>query len=251
MKKYLWIPLVLFLGTSLFAQDPTLKAIDDQVSFLTSDYSAEIQISQSKPDEGTTNMTVALFRRDKESKYLILFLKPEVDKGKGYLKINDFLWFYDPLSRRFTATHAKERFQNSNARNADFTKSSLAEDYRVVSVTRAKLGSLDTRVFELQATNDRVAFPKTKLWVTDDNLVRKSEDYSLSGQLLRTVIIPTYQKLGNKSVPNTITMTDNLKYKMQGDKKVYEKTVLTITKPNTNPLPDILFTKAYLDKNAK
>ena len=62
-----------------------------------------------------------IYRRDKENTYLIVMVSPKSDKGKGYLKSDNKLWFYDPISRRFILTSAKDRFQNLNARNSDFT----------------------------------------------------------------------------------------------------------------------------------
>lgn len=225
-----------------------LQKIDDQVTFLESDYSAQVVVVQDKPGEGKTSTTVALFRRDKEVKYLLLVLSPENEKGKGYLKVGNNLWLYDPTARRFTVTSAKDRFQNSNARNSDFTQSSLAKDYRIVSSKAEKLGRFDTTVHSLEAIHPDVAFPKTKIWVTADNLVRKTEDYSLSGQLLRTTAIPSYQKVGSRYVPVSLVIVDELKGKTINGVFYHERTQITMSKPSLDPLPDMVFTQAYLER---
>jgi hypothetical protein len=100
----------------------------------------------------------------------------------------------------------------------------------------------------VKAVNDRVTFPITRLWISDDALLRKSEDYSLSGQLLRTVLIPTYQAIGSRFVPVSIVIVDQLKGKMVDGVFVGDRTQITISKPSLAGLPDNLFTKSYLEK---
>lgn len=251
MKRILWITAqILLLVTVLGAGtgDELLKKVDALASFLDTDFSAEYTITQSVPGQGVTQQTVALFRRDRENKYTMIILKPEADKGKGYLKIDNNLWFYDPKSRKFQVTSAKDRFQNSNARNSDFTRSTLAADYEVLAVTKEKLGTFDCSVLELSSDKDGVSFPKMKIWISEDGLLRKSEDYSLSGQLLRTTAIPAYQKFGNRSVPVNIIMVDSLRGKKVDGKFVNERTSISIAKPSLDAVPDLVFTQAYLEK---
>jgi hypothetical protein len=247
--------LLLFsIGTlSGAAADPNelLRKVDQLVSFAGSDFSAEYLLAQNKAGEGVDATRVVIFRRDAEKKYLILVLSPAVDRGKGYLKIGDNLWFYDPVARSFTFTSAAERFRNSNARNSDFTSSSFVVDYAITGTGSEKLGRFDCTVLALKATNDRVTFPITKLWISDDSLVRKSEDYSLSGQLLRTLLIPTYQGVGSRFVPAGIIIVDQLKGKMVDGTFIGDRTQITISKPSLASLPDNLFTKSYLEKVGK
>lgn len=256
MKRIITILAVsLLVGLSLAADDrdydARLKHIDELITFSEGDFSAEYTIVQDKPGEGTSVSKAAVFRRDKAGTFLILMLEPPDDKGKGYLKVDDSLWFYDPADRRFSFTSAKERFQNSNARNSDFGRSNFASDYQVQASSREQLGKFDCTVLELAARNSDATFPRTKLWVTDDDLVRKMEDYSLSGQLMRIVATPTYQKVGVHFVPVAILIVDALLGKTIGGKFQNEKTQITIAQPSLTPQPDSLYSKAYLEKVSK
>ncbi len=224
-----------------------LAAIDREVTF-DKDFSAEYTVTQDRPGEPKSVQTMAMFRRDKASKFTIVILSPDVDKGKGYLKVENNLWFYDPVGGRFTVSSAKDRFQNSNARNSDFTKSNLANDYKIVGMSQEMLGRFSTRVFDLEATSDDVTFPKARIWVTDDNLVRKTEDRSLSGQLMRTVAVPQYQKVEDRWVPVNMVIVDNLRGKVVDGKMRYETTIIGIAKPNLTPVPDLTFTQGYLER---
>ena len=254
MNRHAAILVLIIVGRLAWAEgDPKelLRSVDRLVSFLDTDFSAEYLIVQNKPGEGIDSTQAVIFRRDAQNKYLILILAPVVDRGKGYLKIDDSLWLYDPVSRKFTFTSSKERFRNSNARNSDFTRSSFARDYDIVRVGREMLGKFDCTVLDLKANSNQVTFPITKLWISNDSLVRKSEDYSLSGQLLRTILIPTYQGIGGRFVPVTMIIVDQLKGRKVDGKFIGDRTQITISKPSLAKLPDTLFTKSYLEKVSK
>jgi len=225
-----------------------LRIIDAQVSFLDQDFAAEYTVTQDKPGQGSSVTKAAVFRRDREDKFLILILEPPADKGKGYLKIGDTLWIYDPVSRRFNVSSARNRFQNSNARNSDFTSSTLAKDYRVTSESAEKLGAYATRVYDLGALHDGVSFPYMKIWVDENNLVRKFEDYSLSRQLLRTVAIPTYQRVGERFIPAHIVIVDALQGRTVNGVFHNERTVIMVAKPTLKRLSDLIFSQAYLER---
>jgi outer membrane lipoprotein-sorting protein len=224
-----------------------LKHADSLVTFESSDFSALYSFVQESPGQGNSTRQAMVFRRDKQNTYLIVLVKPDEDKGKGYLKSGNNLWFYDPVSRRFTFTSAKDRFQNMNARNSDFTRSNLAGDYKVTASARQKLGRFDCWMLDLQAKTDDIAFPKMKIWISDDGLVRKTEDYSFSGQHLRTTAFPSYQQVGSRYVPDTVVILDELRGATINGSFVKEKTTYTITRPSLQGLPDATFTKTWLE----
>ena len=255
MKKQYLLILFSFIIISLTAAESVqqyeriLKEIDKNTTFKNSDLSAEYTITTRKPGGSTSTTVAAMFRRDRTEEFLILIIEPEVDKGKGYLKKGDNLWLYDPVGRSFTFTSAKERFQNSSARNSDFNRSNFSEDYKAVAGKKTKLGKFSCSLIELESTNNSVSFPKMKIWVSEkDNLVRKIEDYSLSGQLMRTTAIPSYQKVGNRWIPLSLVIVDHLNSKNIGGKTEYERTYIKINKPSLSDIPDTVYTKEYLER---
>ena len=252
LRHLAWVALLAGMLQPLAAQSDkstnVLETIDAQVSFLDQDFSAEYTVTQEKPGQGASATKAAVFRRDREDKFVILILEPPVDKGKGYLKIGDTLWVYDPVSRRFNVTSARNRFQNSNARNSDFTTSTLARDYRIVGRSEQRLGAYNTRVYELEAIHSEVTFPFMKIWVDENNLVRKFEDYSLARQLLRTTAIPTYQRVADRFVPVHIVIVDALQGRTVDGVFRNERTIIAVAKPTLSRLPDLVFTQAYLER---
>ncbi len=248
MKKLIIIFILLIPGL-VMAEDfqKLLEDADSLVNYPGSDFAGQYTIVQDKPGQGRTTTIAAIFRRDSEDTYVIVIQEPSVNKGQGYLKQGRTLWFYDPESKRFNSTASTDRFQNSNARNSDFTQSTLAQDYDVVSGTEVKLGAYDCWLLELEANNTEVTYPKMKIWISKDGLVRMTEDYSLSGQHLRTTAIPDYYKIDDTYVPKRLLFVDQLRGANINGKFQNERTQITIGSPSFDPLPNSVFSKSFLE----
>lgn len=256
--KHLIFSLAFIVPSFCFAEmtsaeyDSLLKKAEENTAFYETDFKANYTIVQDTPGEGQSVTEAILYRRDKNGKWTILITGPAKDKGKGYLQFDNNIWFYDPADSRFTFTSAKDKFQNTNANTSDFTPQKYYTDYKIASAQEVTLGKLSCVLFSLTAKNADAAYPSMKIWVTkDDGLVRKKEDYSLSGQKLRTTAIPSYQSVseGNKkySIPVSMLIQDNLRGKKIGDKVQYEKTQVTITNPDFSKVRDVVYTKPYLE----
>jgi outer membrane lipoprotein-sorting protein len=233
------------------SDEDLLKKVDSLASYYGVDFSAEYTIVQDKPGQSRSATVAGVFRRDSDAMYTIIIIQPAMNKGQGYLKQGDTLWFYDPESKRFNSTSSSDRFQNSNARNSDFTRSTLAEDYMVSSGEEAVLGRFNCRVLTLLAVNNEVTYPRMKVWISEDGLIRKTEDYSLSGQLLRTQAVPDYYKIGGRYVPKAVLLVDALRGAMVNGVFVNEKTQISISKPSFDPIPNAIFSKTYLEKASR
>jgi hypothetical protein len=248
------ISLVALFSMALFGQavlDTLLKNVDEHTNFPDRDFSGEYTITQTKPGEGSTVTKAVVFRRDKKSQYLVLLVEPAEDRGKGYLLIDGGIWLYDPHDRRFTFTSAQDAFRSTNARNSDFALSNLAGQYHITSSAKERLGIYDCDRLELEATTNNAAFPRKTIWVsTIDSALRMSKEYSLSGQLLRTVAFQ-YQRYQGRDVPARIIILDELKKKNVGGKEEKETTNIVIAKPSFESLPTGLFTKEYLERIGK
>lgn len=236
--------MVFSLGAAVYAEPDfkqMLEEIDQLGSFEDTDFSCVYTFVSEKPGEETEVTQARMFRRDAKEQFVMLILKPEYQKGQGYLKVDDNVWFYDPESRKFTHSSMKENVQNSEAKNSDMDGLSLSEDYEVESWEEGKLGNFDVYILNMTALNNEVSYPSIKLWVrTDRTIVLKEEDYSLSGRLMRTSYYPKYVQVGAKFVPAQILIVDNLQ---EG-----EKTQLTMKNPSTASLPDSVFSKAYIER---
>ncbi len=225
-----------------------LEQVDSLVTYEQRDFSAEYTVIEQRPGEGTSRKHLVLFRRDSENVYTIVIQEPEQERGKGYVRKGDKLWLYDPVPRRFTVVNTADRFQNSNLRNSDFTRSSLAEDYRITGRETTELGAYQTDVYELEAVRDGVTFAKKKIWVDQNMLLRKMEDYSLSGRHMRTTAIPEYEKVQGRYVPVRIVIQDELRGRKVDGELEHRRTLIKVEKPSFQELPDMVFSKAYLER---
>ncbi len=246
--------LLLFNALSLTDEEALSLLFKTQgtTAFYGTDFTASYEVVQQKPGEGRSRTNAKIYRRDSESKWTILISSPLKDKGKGYLQTENNIWFYDPADRRFTFTSSKDKFQGTNANTSDFAPMHYTQDYSITGTQEVKLGAYDCVLFELKAKSKNVDYPFIKLWVSkNDGLTRKKEDYSLSGQKLRTTGIPSYQKIdGNGSVyqiPVSMVIQDNLKGKKINGKMEYEKTVISISNASLEKQDDAVYTKPYLE----
>jgi hypothetical protein len=263
-RKHFLTPLLLFSLLSHFILTPPgfltaqsfsraesreiLARVDDLVTYPERDFSGEYTVTEVRPGEGQSRTVFVMFRRDRNETYTILIQEPSQDRGKGYLRIGGTLQLYDPVARRFTSVSARDRFEGTGARNSDFTQSTLAQDFTIVGHTTAQLGSYATDVYDLEAIHDDVTFPRMKIWIDENDLVRKAEDYSLSGRHMRTTAIPNYRQLDDRYVPVRIVIQDELRGREVDGRFQHQRTLIEVAKPSFQELPEMVFTRAFLER---
>ncbi len=253
-KKFMSFIFVLLAGACAFSFSPEdlLRQAQDNTAFYGTDFKGFYSVVQEKPGEGKNVTEAIMYRRDSEAKWTILVIGPAKDKGKGYLQYDSNIWFYDPADHRFTFTSARDKFQNTNANNSDFAPQFYYRDYSIESSSEVMLGKLECVMFVLKAKVQNVDYPELHLWITkNDGLVRKKEDYSLSGQKLRTTAIPSYQivQASDKKyyIPVKMLITDNFRGKKIGEKIQFERTQITITNITFDRVENSVYTKPYLE----
>lgn len=218
-----------------------LYEIDNLGNFDGRDFSCVYTIVSEKPGEEKSVTQARLFRRDANDQFVLLILQPQIQKGQGYLMVDENVWFYDPESRKFEKSTLRENVQDSDAQNSDFNRNSLQEDYIVEDWTEGLLGKFPVYILDLKAKTTDVPYDRIKIWVRQDiNIVLKEEDYSVSNRLMRTTIYPKYQIVDDKYLPLSALIVDELN---KG-----ERTQYTIKDPTTSAIPDYVFTKTYLER---
>ncbi|MCE1207271.1 MAG: outer membrane lipoprotein-sorting protein, partial [Spirochaetia bacterium] len=103
---FLAVLLAVFIPANLSAQTLSmteakniLAQLDDLGNFPGKDFTALFTIVSEKPGEKQSVTQVRVFRRDTKKQFTILIMLPEANKGQGYLREEDNVWFYDPSSR--------------------------------------------------------------------------------------------------------------------------------------------------------
>ncbi|MCX7655609.1 MAG: outer membrane lipoprotein-sorting protein [Treponemataceae bacterium] len=252
MKRFfLLIPLILSIlggANTLWAQskdvdfEAILQYLDKISDFSGQDFTAVFTIVSEKPNEKQSVTQVRMFRRDAKKQFTLLIQLPEAQKGQGYLQEGDNFWFYDPVSRKFSFSSLKELIGDSEARNSDFTQRSILEDYTIQKTSEGMLGKFPVWIIELKAKHNNVSYDMVRLYVRKDPLLLlKQEDLSVNGRLMRTSLYPKWADLGKgKMFPAQMLVVDEVN---KG-----EKSQITMTEMSLAPLPDKVFTKAFLEQ---
>jgi len=221
--------------------DRILTQIDELGNFSGRDFSCVYTIVSEKPGEEKSVTQARVFRRDETDQFVLLILQPQVQRGQGYLKADENVWFYDPQSRKFEKSTLRENVQDSDAQNSDFNRNSLAQDYEVTAWESGTLGQFPVYILDLKAKHQNVSYDRMKIWVRQDiSIVLKEENYSVSNRLMRTALYPKYTVVEDKYLPSSALIIDELN---KG-----ERTQFSMKDATTAPIPDYVFTKAYLER---
>ena len=251
MKK---IILTFLLGAAVFASgfaqvsediaDKAFKIMENTEDILAyhGDYSATMSLVIDKPGKARENLQYKVFQRTDDNLMTLVQLFPEADKGVGYLRDNENIWSYDPISRKFSHTSIKEALGDSDVKldDVDQAKTKWRENYEVTAYEEGTLGKFAVDIITLTAKTTDPAYAKSKYYIRKDiPLLLKEEDFSGSDRLMRTILLPKYAKVPAGYVATQAIMRDELN---KG-----EQTQQVISDLTFDKLPDRIFTKAYLE----
>ena len=206
------------------------------------DYSCTITLISEKPGTPKEQSQFKIFERIAEKQFSMIQILPEADKGNGYLREGDNLWYYDPIGRKFSHTSLKENIGDSETKVSDMTSDySWRDDYEVTDVKDGKLGAYDVWIISINAISSEPAYAKSVLYVRKDvAIILKQEDLSTSDRLMRTILMPKYTKVKDVYVATQMIIRDEL--------NPGEQTQQIISDISLADLPDRIFTKAYLEQ---
>ena len=218
-----------------------LQEADDILAYH-GDYSATISLVIEKPGKPKENLQYKIFQRTDAKLMTIVQLFPEADKGTGYLRNDDNIWSYDPISRKFTHTSIKEALGDSDIKLDDVDQSDTRwrDNYNIEAYEEGTLGKYPVHIITVRAKTSESSYVKSRYYIrTDIPLPLKQEDFSGSDRLMRTTLLPKYSKVPAGYVPTQVVMRDELN---KG-----EQTQQVISDLTFDALPDKIFTKAYLE----
>jgi len=252
------IHLVLVLGLAgpAFAQLDAnqmlklLQEIDDRQRN-SGDYKSLVYLEQKEKDKNDAVREALVYRRDADDKLMILFTKPKSEEGKGYLRLEKNLWFYDPNVGKWERRTERERIAGTDSRRADFDESRLAEEYQPTFEGDEKLGAFEVHKLSLKAKPGvDVAYPVIKLWVDKATKnVLKRQEFALSGKLMRTAYYPKWQKLYSESKKADVWYPQEMRFFDEIEKA--NSTVVLIKNVDLRSLEANIFTKAWMESKSR
>jgi hypothetical protein len=227
-----------------------LKGVDDRQKN-NGDWRASAYLEQKEKDKVDVVYETEYYRRSEDAKFMILFTKPKSSAGQGYLRLDKNLWFYDPSVGKWERRTERERIGGTNSRRSDFDESRLAEEYDPTDEGEEKLGAYTAQKLMLKGKPGLdLAFPMVRIWIDKDTKnVLKRQEYALSGRLLRTSYYPKWKKIYSPSKKGEVWYPEEIRFYDEVEKA--NQTLVLIKGVDPNPLPQNLFTKAWLESKSR
>lgn len=215
------------------------------------DWNSTVFIEQKQADKADLVYQASIYRRDLNDTLVILFLKPQAEAGKGYLRVDKNLFFYDPTVGEWQRRTERERIGGTGSNRADFDQSRLAEEYDPVFVDEATLGQYKANHLKLTAkTGVDVAYPVLELWLDQGTgNVLKRQDFALSGKLMRTTYYPAWQKQYSESKKADVYFPREIRIFDEVEKGT--STTIVMQSVDLRTLDSSIFTKAWLESKSR
>lgn len=163
------------------------------------------------------------------------------------LKLKDQLWIYSPSSTDRTI-QISEHLLRQSVLGSDLSYEDMMEDRKLTEVRSARvvgeetLDGRKTKVLELIALLDDLAYYKRKMWIDiERHIPLKEELCAKSGQLLKRTTLSDVKQLQGRWFPTTIVYKDMMK---DGKGTEFEMTSIKFDQD----IPAYIFTKAALKK---
>jgi hypothetical protein len=251
MLLYLLIGILSFI-TPLFSQsdsDPQAVAIienfERKLNLEGFDITTLFTLVQKKEGEADRVFNIRIYRRDAKELFTILFLYPNSEKGKGYLRQGDNLYLYLPTTGEFVYRNRKDDIGSTDVRTDIFGRLTNLTRFRVSYLGSARVSSWDCHLLRLDAKVLDVTFPIQKWYVRkSDGLPVKVENFSASETLLRTYYYIEYAPVGSKNYIFTkLLSVNNLE---QG-----QKTFITNENVSTSRIDDAVFKQSFLEQQSR
>ncbi len=216
-----------------------------------SDLTAKVSLVQERVKQGVRETEYLYYRRDADDSFLMAALSPEREKGNGYIRVDDNMWWYRRNTRTFQHISRNDRIGDSDVSAESFENRKLTELYAPVKDAKGEeiyveeiLGKIPVYRFEVKAIVNDVSYPRHTYWVRQDNhLLLKQDSYSLSDTLMQTAYYIKYTSIDGKYFPLKFVVVDQFE---KGN-----KTIIDISGISLKKIDDSIFTKAYLENLSK
>lgn len=239
-----------FAAPSAAEVQKLLEVIDDRQRN-SGDYKSLAYIEQKEKDKSDLIYQSVIYRRDQSDKLVILFVKPQAEAGKGYLRVDKSLFFYDPTTGNWERRTERERIGGTDSNRADFDESRLAEEYVAAYVGAEALGRYQTHRVKLTARAEAdVGYPVVELWIDQaSGNILKRQDFALSGRLMRTTLYPEWLKKFSPSKGSDVWYPKQILIYDEVEKG--NQTTIVLQEVDLNALDDSIFTKAWLEAKSR
>ena len=197
--------------------DNLLQEIDKKMSPGSSEtYKKLINI---EPD-GTKKEFLLYQARKDSNKMVSAFLKPESEKGRTTLRVDENMWLYLPDVGRAIRITSMQSVVGGVFNNSDIMRLDFGVEYEITS----QEDKGDIILVETKAKTDSVAYDKLVMQVDKKTTTPKQIDcYTSTGMLIKTLYYKDIKDFGNGIVRPAVLETKSPLYKDYKSIMVYGK----------------------------
>ncbi len=200
-----------------------------------------IEVTMVRPGKENRTSRMQVFYQGTD-KTLARYLAPAEERGQGYLRLGEDIWFFLPNANKSMRVSARQSMQGSDLSNEDILKHKLAEDYDAKITGEETVDGQVNYVLELTAKRPGAAYGKLKYQVRKTDLLPvKTECYAISGKLIKTITYSQVKELGGLVRPTVMEISSQFR---QG----YRTIVTFMEADYISAIAENIFTKMYLEK---
>ncbi len=251
------LTLLYLLTSTVLAAPPTalemkamLGTIDERTEN-NGDYKSLVYIERKEKGKSDLVYQAVVYRRDEKDKLMILFIKPQSEAGKGYLRVDMNLFMYDPTVGKWERRTERERIGGTDSNREDFDQSRLAAEFDPTFVGEEKLGSYQVNHLKLKAkAGADVAYPVLELLLdkATGNILKRQE-FAESGRLMRTAYYPEWRKIFSETKQAAVYVAKEIRIFDEVEKG--NQTTVVLQEVDLKALDDSIFTKAWLESKSR
>lgn len=191
-----------------------------------------------------------VFNRPSEGKLVMLTQAPKTEAGNGYLRVDRNIWSYDVNLGHWDRRTERDSIAGTNARRSDIDLSDFSDLYAAKGCEEVMVKGHPVEILELVAKPGIDApFTKEKIWVNDQWLMIRSQDYAATGKLLRSMVVTRKAVVQRKDLKRNVEVATELNLFDEVDKT--RKTILRIEGATQGELAPNIFTKAYVESKSR
>jgi hypothetical protein len=244
---------VLFLQVAFADQELSADEIvqrSDKVRNPDGSYRVRADITEYKNGKVNDRMAVLVHSKpdDQSGMYrtIVEIRKPAKDRGKIILRNSQDLWFFDPASKASVRISPQQRLLGQVS-NGDVMSTNFALDYqsRLDGEETIRDANKEEQLcyrLTLNATNDRVTYPKIEYWVARDSFYPiKGKFYASSGRLLKIAYYRSFQTQLDSVRPTEVLILDAV------DKKMITR--MSFADYEYLDIPDFWFQRSWLPRH--
>lgn len=223
----------------------------DQLEYRGPEYKALLFLVSEEKNRDPVAHEIVVNGRGDGSKLLIMFTKPKTEEGQGYLEVDRNLWFYDPSTGRWDRRTERDKIGGTGATRRDFENAHYAELYDPVSNGTEVVDGVKTRWFELKAKPGvEVAYPKVRVWVSQvTSLPLQVKEFADSGRLLRSTEMKSWRRATLPGSTTQVFFAGEIDILDELDHA--SKSTILVKAVDFKPLPQNLFTKAWVESKSR